>query len=241
MKSICSVSLLVFTTTLWGTCALCSPESDMDRATARGLVNHKNYKRAVPFLDHAIKLAPDDGRLYLDRGSALFWMEEYQRAMADFTTALKLDPKSSWKSYELRARCRSELGDFKAAVTDISNAIKVEKDPHNKAFLFKERATYYINLGQPDKAIADVDSAIATRPKEYYNYSRRAALYASLHQYQKAVEDYSTAIKLHDGRFDDLDRIYSSRANAYEKLGRKDLADKDRKQANIYADNIRPL
>jgi tetratricopeptide (TPR) repeat protein len=78
------------------------------------------------------------------------------------------------------------------------------------------------------------------RPKEYFNYSRRADVYASLHQYQRAVDDYSYAIKINDGRFDDFDSLYTLRARAYDKLGKKDLAEADRKKAVTFSGDIQP-
>ena len=52
-------------------------------------------------------------------------------------------------------------------------------------------------------------------------------MYLELAQYQKAIDDYSQVIELNpkDGY------AYYCRAEAYEKLGKKDLAEKDKEMA----------
>jgi tetratricopeptide (TPR) repeat protein len=242
MKLLCRSTLLFIlaASAVWAAPAFALSEAEMDYNTAVGLVQKKHYRKALPFFDHAIKLAPSIGKIYLGRGDALLVLEEPERALVDFNTALKLDPSLA-KGYEQRARCQFELGKFKAAVDDISSAIGPEQDQHNKANMLKDRATFYLRLGQSDKAIQDLTTAISIRPKEYYNYSHRGDVYASLHQYRKAVEDYTYAIKINDGRFDDFDSLYTLRARAYEKLGRKDLAALDRKKAATYSGDIRPF
>ena len=69
-----------------------------------------------------ISFTADFVEAYLDRGFAYGQLGEFDRAVADFTKVLELQPKS-YKAYALRGAARMKMLDFKNAVDDFSGAL----------------------------------------------------------------------------------------------------------------------
>ncbi len=80
------------------------------------------------------------------------------------------------------------------------------------------RATYFFNKGQHQKAVDDYSSAIriSKLPSFYYN---RGLAYEQLREYEKSLDDYSKAIQMKTNYQDAI----SARANIYKKIN-PDLA-----------------
>lgn len=50
------------------------------------------YDEAIADMDAAIALAPDNPRLYVERGQRILLLYEWDRTLADYNRALELDP-----------------------------------------------------------------------------------------------------------------------------------------------------
>jgi len=235
VKSILSFAVLLLVSIL----ILCElpaqalPEADTSFLTAESLVDRKKHQQAIPYFDRAVQLAPNVCRFRDERGLALLELEEREKALADFSAVIKLNPHYGF-AYRHRSRCYFELGNLPAAIADITTAISFETtNLFYKADLLTERSTFYLKDGKSEKALADLTAAIALTPKQWIRYEQRGEVYAILHQYQKAVDDYNTAFKVVKvDRAGKLYGLYGLRARAYEKLGRKDLAAADYKKAS---------
>ncbi len=81
---------------------------------------------------------------------------------------------------------------------------------HLRATAFYDRAAAYVELKQPDLAIADYTSALALAPDDYNSLIERGALYGDKKQYDAARADFAAAIK----RRPDLLAGYASHAEA---------------------------
>ena len=97
------------------------------------------------------------------------------------------------------------------------------------------------NKGQYQESVTVWDGEIANSPKDARLYERRGRSYLRLAQYDRALADFDQAIKL-DAAADCgmekelttkqyLGKIHAERAEAYEALNKKDLAQKDRAEA----------
>lgn len=87
----------------------------------------KDYSGAVETFTEATKVAPEgEGRPYLDRGVAYFWLRNYRSAIQDFSTSIRFNPHSV-KSYEYRARAYEEVGDRQAARADLRKAVELAR------------------------------------------------------------------------------------------------------------------
>jgi len=80
------------------------------------------------------------------------------------------------------------------------------------------------------KALDDYNAAVANAADSFgadVYLQHRALFFNSIGQYQKSINDCTAAIKLAPANFAN----YTSRALSYEKLGKIDLAEKDKLKA----------
>ena len=91
--------------------------------------------KALADLDQAIWLAPARARCYQARGQTYFEMGDFDKALADFSEALRLEPNSGYHSayhseypYEDRGFTYLEKGDFDNALAEFSKAFELKPD-----------------------------------------------------------------------------------------------------------------
>ena len=92
----------------------------------------------------------------------------YDKAIADYTEAIRLDPKFA-EAYYNRGVAYENKGEYDKAIADYTEAIRL--DP-KYAEAYNSRGFAYGNKGEHDKAIADYTEAIRLDPKyanAYYN------------------------------------------------------------------------
>jgi tetratricopeptide (TPR) repeat protein len=147
----------------------------------------------------------------------------YDRAIADFTQAIQLDPTYA-AVYSNRGIAYAEKGDYDRAIADYNQAIQF--DP-TYAAAYSNRGIVYAEKGDYDRAIADYNQAIQLDPTYAAVYSNRGAAYAEKEDYDRAIADYNQAIQ-----FDPTyAAAYSNRGLAYAEKGDYDRAIADYNQA----------
>ena len=120
----------------------------------------------------------DLSNAYMNRGAEWLKKGNYDRAIADSTTTIKLFPKATI-AYENRGLAWKIKGDFKKALADYSAAIR--NDPENPGPYIK-RASLREEQGDRAGAIADLRRALATKPdkskfvnvERFYGQAREA-------------------------------------------------------------------
>ena len=101
---------------------------------------------------------------YFNRGNAYRRKGDQDRAIADNTQAISLDPKYA-KAYYNRGYTYHGKGDNDRAIADYTQAISL--DPKNSvAYFYRGRLNLY--AGSLDKALADLSQASALAPKNAY-------------------------------------------------------------------------
>jgi len=161
-------------------------------------------------------------------------------AFGAVSEGLKLDPQNAngfaVRGFLYKARAEEFVSknesnaaknDFESALEDLNEAIRLAPD---QWLYYDTRSSIYQESGflDPDseKALRDLSKAIELSPGETTLISlfvKRGDLYSAKKDYENAVKDYTEAIKRESNDKD----FYSKRAAAYEKLGRKDLAEAD--------------
>ncbi|MGW4407892.1 tetratricopeptide repeat protein [Nonomuraea sp. NPDC004702] len=99
--------------------------------------------------------------------------------------------------------------------------------PQHLARLRHNRAQVHLALGDPERALADLDSVIAHDPDNSEYYVDRAALHRAAGRVQAAIKDYGTAISLGPH----LPEAYYNRAVLHLERGRDDRAREDLEHA----------
>ena len=107
-----------------------------------------------------VETAANRAVAYENRGNANYSKKDYDRAIADYNEAIRLDPKYP-AVFNDRGLAYSVKGDYDRAIADYSEAIRL--DPKYAAF-FNNRGLAYSEKGDKDRAIADYNEAIRLDP-----------------------------------------------------------------------------
>ncbi len=119
----------------------------------------------------------------------------------------------SAETYFIRGYEKAELGDYKGAITDYTQAIYLKPDD---AFAYCFRGLAKYDLGRYAVAISDYNTAIQLFPDYAFFYFNRGNAKARLGQHFAAIADYDTAIRFQP---DDA-KAYCNRGIAKGSLGR---------------------
>lgn len=124
-----------------------------------------DYHKAISRCEKAVYINADDPLTYNERGAAYSYLERYDDAIADYSRALRLDPKFV-RAYRNRGSAFFHQGKLAEAVADSSKAIELDPD---YASAYQVRAKAYQKLGQTADAQADqakADQLLAARKKK---------------------------------------------------------------------------
>ena len=127
-----------------------------------------------------------------DRGNKQYKNGDLNGAIANYSQAIRLDPKYAG-AYLMRGIAYTGLSQYDKAIADCNSAIQI--DPKSaEAYLW--RGIAYTGLSQYDKAIVDYNSAIQIDPKSAEAYNGRGIAYFILKDYDKAIADYKKVLEL---------------------------------------------
>jgi tetratricopeptide (TPR) repeat protein len=170
---------------------------------------------------------PKDAKGFVERGNSFSAKKDYDKAIADFTEAIRLDPKFA-DAYARRAYAYQVKGQNDEAITDSTKAL--ELDP--KSFLaFYGRGIARMHRKDFGKAVEDFTEAIRLEPNSSRSSYWRGSAYAAKGNYEQAIGDYTTTIRL-DPKWA---AAYRKRSAAYDKQGKKALAKADRQEVQRLA------
>lgn len=104
--------------------------TDRDRAATlvnRGIVYNtaRQLDLAVADFDAALKINPNLGEAYLNRGNAHFWQHNYAAAIADFGKAIDLKTASLDYAHYNKALAEMNVGKFEDAKADLTAALAI--------------------------------------------------------------------------------------------------------------------
>jgi tetratricopeptide (TPR) repeat protein len=112
---------------------------------------------------------------YMNRGAAYARKSQYDRAVADYSAAIRSDPKNP-KAYRGRANAYARMSKFDQAIDDADRAIKLDAAP---AMSYNLRGLIYADKREHDRAIADFSQAIRLAPQNATPLANRALAYNS--------------------------------------------------------------
>ncbi|MBO1349641.1 MAG: tetratricopeptide repeat protein [Hormoscilla sp. GUM202] len=170
----------------------------------------KQYPEALASVDKAIAIEPKDSILYFLQGEILIQLELYAEAVEAYSQVIKIKPYPF--AYFQRGYARGKLGDYKGAIADYSQALKIIPDD---AKAYGNRGISRHKLGDYKGAIADYNRAIKINPNDANAYYSRGVARDELRDHKGAIADYNIAIKINP---DDAETYYK-RGNASYKLG----------------------
>jgi tetratricopeptide (TPR) repeat protein len=175
------------------------------------------------------------GIAHVGRGLAFASKGDLDRAVADFTEAVRLNPKDAL-AYSNRGLTFADKGDFDRAIADYTTAIRLNPLPRSDLSgvphvnIYHNRCIAWTRKGDLDRAISDCDQAIRvdpgfafahyTRGKAWYDKYMGASEWIDPKDLDRAITDFSEAI-----RFDPNNEAYRrARGVAWQVNGNEDLA-----------------
>ena len=156
------------------------------------------HEMAIPDFNRAIEIMNDeDARIerhnpypYLHRGIAWTHLNEYDRAIEDFTKAIASRPEP--EAYLERGRVFSELKEYNRALEDYEEAISL--NPNAEAYLARGRT--HLNLGEHDKALNDFAIALRLDQVNPNMLIETAAAHYAKGDLKKAIDELSVGISM---------------------------------------------
>ena len=156
------------------------------------LDNLGHHREAIQCYGEALRLCPQDSKVYNNRGTAYRALGQHEKALQDYGKAIELNP---WypHAYNNRGLVYLTLGQYEQALKDFDMVIQLHPW---YPFAYNNRGLVYRALGQSERAIQDFDMAIRLNPKDADAYNNRGLVYGILGQHERAIQDFTEAIRL---------------------------------------------
>jgi Tfp pilus assembly protein PilF len=165
----------------------------------------------------------DEAVIYFDRGKLSLGRKEDDKAIGDFTEAIRLDPYDP-HFYFTRGLAYERNDNLDKAFLDYEKAIQLDSFYQ---IAYVGRGNVYFDKGDLDKAISDYTNAIELLPyfadKVPIVYYNRANAYANKGNLDEALSEYSSYIQF----VRDYAPAYVGRGNIYIKKGDLNAANAD--------------
>jgi tetratricopeptide (TPR) repeat protein len=184
----------------WADCKLSAPERRVAACTR--LINKKDESREKQALAHIL------------RGGAYRNRNDTEKALADYNSAMRLDPK---RTSLCRGLIHATKKEYDNAISQLTEAIRLDA---NDVLAYNSRGNAYSAKGDHDNAIADYTKAIEIDPAFVLALSNRSNGYRIKREYDLAIADASRAIELNPS----YAVAYSNRGLAYGGKGDNDRA-----------------
>lgn len=166
------------------------------RASAVAAYNERgDYNDAINLFTQVIQLEPEAGN-YFGRGMSYYVIQDSDRAIADFTQTIRLDPNFT-DAYKYRGVVYYYYKkDYERAIADLTQALKLNP---NSAESYNWRGWAYLEKKDYNRAIADYTQAIKLDPNSESPYCGRADAYIKMKKkenYTQARADVNRALQL---------------------------------------------
>lgn len=158
---------------------------------------------------------PSPGQSHYDQAFAHQSRGELERAIAEYSEAIQLDPKYAAAWYN-RGGAYKAKGDLDRAIADYDKSLLIEQN----AAGFNDRGLAYAGKGDLDRAIVDYSEAIRIDGKYDPAYYNRGFAYFGKGDVDRAISDYSDALLFNP----QYASAYAARAAAYRSKGSLDRA-----------------
>jgi tetratricopeptide (TPR) repeat protein len=212
--------------------ATASPEVEAASLCQKAVVlmTKNKFREALKLFDSVVRIEPNNPAGYLGRGSALAKLEENEGALKDLNKAIALDPNFA-EAYCERGHFYGDIGNSKAAVADLEKSIALSRGKAGWSVYYDLGLLHDIK-GESVKAVKDFTETIRRNPDLLWGYYSRAGVYYKMGRFQDAIADLNRCTKMHSSA--ETIKVYSLRADCYDKTGKHDLAMKDRKLSESY-------
>lgn len=225
------------------------------------LFDHKDLEGSVDWLDKALKLNPNDLKSHMKLAKMLLFIKDYEKAFREINTVLRQDVYNP-EGYFLKGMIYKDIKDTAHAISSFQTAVQVDPNYRDAiiqlgliystsgnsialkyfdnayrmdttdVFPLFAKGVYYQDLKQYEQAKAEYHNVIM-RDREYENaYYNMAYILMQQDSLDKAWRQYDLLIKISPASAE----AYFNRGMCNEKMGRKEDAIADYKQALVFDD-----
>jgi len=139
-----------------------------------------------------IKAEPQNAQHYIVRGNDYFLASEFDKAVEDYTTALKLDDALD-RAYYGRGLAQARAGRIKEGIADLS--VYITRNPDDSR-AYTKRGIRYMWLDEQENARKDLEMAIKLDPANAEAHDDLGVIYASRGENAKAADHFLTTLEL---------------------------------------------
>ncbi|MFZ5565291.1 MAG: tetratricopeptide repeat protein [Thermodesulfobacteriota bacterium] len=129
---------------------------------------------------------------YSARAGAWSAKGDDQKALADYTTAIAIDP-AYVHAYNNRAVVWQHKGEYDKAIADYTRAVEVVP---GYAAAYTNRGNIWKRKGEYEKAVGDYSKAISLDPAAADAFDRRGRIYFYCGQYGNALADFAAILNI---------------------------------------------
>ena len=151
------------------------------------------------------------GRISLEQAQV------FDRALADFDHAIRLNPNYAPAYYERCWVFYRIKGDYDQAIVELDTVLRINP---NDAFALYIRGNMYRSKNDYDRAIADYTAAFRLNPNDTKVLDQRALTYLFKGDYDRAIADYTAILRINPNDAYTL----GQRADSYHRKGDYDRA-----------------
>ena len=158
------------------------------------LTKQTKFKEAAEAMEKAVALNVDNKQVQFDLGTAYEELREFEKAAGAYEKFIALAPAGSWNAYLHLGICRTNLGQFDAAIAALQEAQKGQPKDINVNLKLAEA---YEKAGQFEKAEAVYNIMAEINPAEAKTYYRQAfRIYDVAGKYELAIKPAKKIIDL---------------------------------------------
>lgn len=114
-----------------------------------------NPERSLEICEQYLSEHPDDPNGLFSRHQALETLGEDERALADITRVVELEP--SWAAYSSRGQLLRKMGRHQQAIDDLTHSLELDEWVWKTSYDPHFRADSYARLGRLEEALADCE------------------------------------------------------------------------------------
>ena len=142
--------------------------------------------------DQRIKNEPGNPTPYIERGDARFLAHNFDDAVKDYTSALKLDDSLN-EAYFGRGVALARAGWIEEGIEDLD--VYINRNPNNSV-AYTKRGVRHLWLGDEDRAKADFENALKIDPTNSEAHDDIGVIFAKRQQYYQAADHFMSAFEI---------------------------------------------
>ena len=147
--------------------------------------------RKIDFCNQALKADPSTIEIYYFRAIYLVDVNNYEKAVGDYTKFLEYRPDNS-EALNGRGYCKEQLGQHAEAIRDFGLSIAANNE--HLDYVFNNRGWSYARQEDYEKAIRDFDQAVKLNPALVEAQFRKGWCLQQVGQHADAVKAFDQAI-----------------------------------------------